>query len=235
MNKSSTSCLPFCFYQTGSCVLLHTRRTPFRVEILTILTMCTYKFNIDSFALPLLQWKSCKYYKCVSVALVTHHLHLQSTHHAMRMRRIILLSVACPAVQYFPTLPHKGTIFGGKWKLFNNKFVFWFSLQVLLPEIFLIIRTIEWDIVIKTHIGLHVRFLCLLFSWRYNPLWLYFHSPVAVYYGKKCSLPLVKYQATCAHSEPGNFSLLSPPICWRSILLSSHLRLGISCDLYPSR
>jgi hypothetical protein len=20
---------------------------------------------------------------------------------------------------------------------------------------------------------------CLLFSWRYNPLWLYFHSPVA--------------------------------------------------------
>jgi hypothetical protein len=22
------------------------------------------------------------------------------------------------------------------------------------------------------------KFVCCLFSWRYNPLWLYFHSPV---------------------------------------------------------
>jgi hypothetical protein len=27
--------------------------------------------------------------------------------HAVRMRRIILSSVSCPAVQYFPTLSHK--------------------------------------------------------------------------------------------------------------------------------
>jgi hypothetical protein len=25
---------------------------------------------------------------------------------------------------------------------------------------------------------IHLQFVCL-FSWRYNPLWLYFHSPVA--------------------------------------------------------
>jgi hypothetical protein len=23
------------------------------------------------------------------------------------------------------------------------------------------------------------EYVCCLFSWRYNPLWLYFHSPVA--------------------------------------------------------
>jgi hypothetical protein len=39
------------------------------------------------------------YSECVSVALVIQH--------EMRMRRIVLLSVACPAVQYFSTLFHK--------------------------------------------------------------------------------------------------------------------------------
>jgi len=27
-------------------------------------------------------------------------------HHEQRMRRVVLSSVACPAVQYFPSLPH---------------------------------------------------------------------------------------------------------------------------------
>jgi len=42
---------------------------------------------------------SITYSECVFVALVIQH--------AMRMRRNILSSVACMAVQYFPTLSHK--------------------------------------------------------------------------------------------------------------------------------
>jgi len=42
---------------------------------------------------------SIKYSECMFLALLIHH--------AMRMRRIILSSVSCPAVQYFSTLSHK--------------------------------------------------------------------------------------------------------------------------------
>jgi len=42
---------------------------------------------------------SVTYSDCVSVALVVQH--------AVRMRRILLSSVACPAVSYFSTLAHK--------------------------------------------------------------------------------------------------------------------------------
>jgi hypothetical protein len=42
---------------------------------------------------------SITYSECVSVALVIKH--------TKRMRRIILLSVACPALPYFSTLSHK--------------------------------------------------------------------------------------------------------------------------------
>jgi hypothetical protein len=45
------------------------------------------------------------YSECVFVALVIHR--------AMRMRRIILSSVACPAIQYSSTLPQTA--------LFSNK------------------------------------------------------------------------------------------------------------------
>jgi len=42
--------------------------------------------------------------------------------HAKRMRRVILSSVACPALPYFPTLSHKGYDF--RENLLNTKCVF---------------------------------------------------------------------------------------------------------------
>jgi len=45
--------------------------------------------------------------------------------HAMRMRRIILSSVACPARPYFSTLPHKRLCFRKKKELWNLRCVFY--------------------------------------------------------------------------------------------------------------
>ena len=50
---------------------------------------------------------------CVFVAL--------DTQHEMRMRYVILLPVACPAVKYFPTLSHKREDFQLKKKVTERK------------------------------------------------------------------------------------------------------------------
>ena len=88
----------------------------------------------------MLPWKTNKYSECASVTLVIQH--------AKRMRRIILLSVACLAVLNFFTLSHKRHDFLKK--LLNIKCVFWFCLQ-LLSEKFLIVRRIQRDIIINLH------------------------------------------------------------------------------------
>jgi hypothetical protein len=66
--------------------------------------------------------------------------------------------VACPASQYFSTLPYKGKIFERK-NLLNIKcdLVFFTNLS----EIFIILRIIELDI-IKICIGHHVKYPLLL-------------------------------------------------------------------------
>jgi hypothetical protein len=61
-----------------------------------------------------------KYSDCVFVALVIQH--------AESMRRILLSSVACPALPYFFTLPQKTLDF--RKKVLNKKCVFGFSLQL---------------------------------------------------------------------------------------------------------
>jgi hypothetical protein len=87
---------------------------------------------------------STTYSNCVSVVLVIQH--------ATYMRRIILSSVACPAVSNFPHHLINGTIFG---KVIEHKMYVLFSLH-LLSETFLIIRKIQRDIIIM-YIGLHVK------------------------------------------------------------------------------
>ena len=81
---------------------------------------------------------SITYCECVFVAL--------GIQHAKCMRRIILSSVACPAVQYFSTLSHKQQDFRGEKKLLNIKCMLQVSLK-LLSETFFIIRRTERDVI----------------------------------------------------------------------------------------
>ena len=62
---------------------------------------------------------SITYSKCVTVSLVIQH--------AKRMRSIMLSSVACLALKYFPTLTHKRHDFRGE-KLLNTEFVFFLQI-----------------------------------------------------------------------------------------------------------
>ncbi len=85
---------------------------------------------------------------CVSVALVIQH--------AKRMRRIILWSVAWPAVAYFSTVTHKWHDFRGRGregKLMTVKCVF-YCLYNFLSETFLTRREELGEILPAVYIGL---------------------------------------------------------------------------------
>ena len=65
------------------------------------------------------------------------------------MSPIIFLSVACPAVQNFPTLFHKGHDFRGK-KVIEHKM--WVSIfSTTLSESFFIVRKIHRDMIINVY------------------------------------------------------------------------------------
>ena len=66
----------------------------------------------------------------------------------MKSACAILLSVACPAVQFLSVLAHKRQDF--RKKKLNIKSMFRFSLQIV-SDIFLIQRRIQQDIFINVH------------------------------------------------------------------------------------
>jgi hypothetical protein len=73
--------------------------------------------------------------------------------HAKRMRRVVLSSVACQALQYFVHYLTDGTIFGKG--LLNVKMCV-LIFYTILPETCLILRRTERDIVIIC-MGLYVK------------------------------------------------------------------------------
>ena len=68
--------------------------------------------------------------------------------HAMRMRRVVLSSMACPAVQYFSTLSHKRQDFRRK-KKFTEHIMYVLISSRILSETFLILRRTELDMIKK--------------------------------------------------------------------------------------
>jgi hypothetical protein len=97
---------------------------------------CTYKRNIQAHSRNhFSRGKAIRisYSECVSVPL--------NIQHAKRTRRIVLLSMACPGLTNFPRNFINGTIVGQKW-------VFWFSLQILCAK-FLLLTRIKGDITIN--------------------------------------------------------------------------------------
>ena len=98
---------------------------------------------------------SITYSECMSVALVIQH--------AMRMRCIILSSVACPAAPYFSILSHKRYNFRGGGNVFNIKLCFDFLYN--LSKTFVILRRRRRGIITNV---LHFQVKHPLFSADFN-------------------------------------------------------------------
>jgi hypothetical protein len=100
---------------------------------------------------------SITYSKCVCIAV--------GIQHAMRMR-LILSSVACPALQYFSTLSHK--FYDFRKKLLNIKCVFWVSLQLVSAK-FLLLRRNEWDMIKNVNLSsCKGPVILVIFLWNLN-------------------------------------------------------------------
>jgi hypothetical protein len=78
---------------------------------------------------------------------------------------VILSSVACSALQHFPTLFHKRH--DSRRKFLGVKCVFSFPMQ-FLPETFLILRRTEQDVIINVYWSCNVPVILVTFSKNLN-------------------------------------------------------------------
>ena len=110
VNLSSIHCVCVCLYQTGSYALLHTRHTHRLKSKYYLYSQCV-RIKVILTLSP----NHCCSGKAISITYsewVSVGLFIQ---HAMRMRPIILSSVALSGCTiFFPHYVTKGTIFGGK-------------------------------------------------------------------------------------------------------------------------
>ena len=96
------------------------------------------------------------YCGCVFVALVM----------SMKKRNVVLYCHLWPAPLYhiFPHYLINGMILGKK--LLNTKCLFWFTLQIMMSETFLILRRIHRDIIINLHRSSCKVLVILVTFWR---------------------------------------------------------------------
>jgi len=140
-----------------------------------------------AFVLQFLQWKtkSITYSECAFLAL--------GIQHAMRMRRIILSSVACPALHYFSTSPHQ-------WHEYRKKKIIAYKMRVLIFS-----TTFVWNIRLSKKswdICDHKRILVFMYSARY---------PCQIFINLAFSrLILEKYSNIRFHDSPSSGSIEVP-------------------------
>jgi hypothetical protein len=109
--------------------------------------------------LTFLPWKPIRitYSVSVSVALVIHH--------PMHMRHIILSSVACLAVPYFPTLSHKGNDF--RKNINDQKTCALIFCTAFFTQHFSVEEELS-EILSQTYTGLHVKYQLLVSGCKEN-------------------------------------------------------------------